>query len=122
MSKPRKATAADIYGMGHHGGPSREPELDPTPMEIPLGAKQPMSLNEMIARFITEKVEEVSQGEYDSPEDDMDYEEDDDDLLLDMSPYTLQELTEEEPPPPVEQEAQPPEDPPRTEEDQAPQE
>lgn len=88
-------------------------ELDPTPVEVPLGYQQPLTLQEEMRRFIREEISRAAQeggaGTFEE-EDDFDVDDDDD---LPLSEYELTELQSEVPlekkvktPPP----AKPPDD------------
>ncbi|AXL15460.1 hypothetical protein [Microviridae sp.] len=78
-------------------GRKTEPKkLDPTPMELPAGYATPRPLAEVIAGMVRQAVEAEKGEEFETPEEADDFDMDDDDLL-DMSPYELNELTEQEP-------------------------
>lgn len=72
------------YGQG-------EPEeLDTTPVEMPLGAMRPRSLQEIIATMVHSAVSAEKGEDFESYEEADDFEpEDEDMMLLDMSPYTI---------------------------------
>ena len=80
--------------FNHHGGKPDPEELDETPLEIPAGATVPMSLNEMIAKFVRQEVEMERNEEMESFEEADDFEPEDE-ALLDLSPYSLQELPDD---------------------------
>ncbi|AXL14875.1 hypothetical protein [Microviridae sp.] len=71
---------------------SPDPEmLDTTPIEMPLGAMQPTPIHELIARMVRQAVQAETEEEHETFDEANDFEEDDD-TLLDMSPYTLQDM------------------------------
>jgi hypothetical protein len=86
-----------------YGRPDPE-KLDDTPIEMPLGARRPRPLQELIARMVKEAVEDETGEEFDDIEEEDDFEEEDPDTL-DFSPYEFAEIQEEYP---VEQEPAPP--------------
>jgi len=72
-----------------YGNPNGDPEmLDTTPIEMPLGAMQPTPIHELIARMVRQAVAEETDEDPESFNEANDFEEEDD-TLLDMSPYTL---------------------------------
>lgn len=71
-----------------------DPELDDTPLEMPLGSRRPPSLAEQIARMVQEAIVAEKGSEVPSWEEEDDFEEEDADLL-DFSKYELQALQEE---------------------------
>lgn len=73
------------------------PECDDTPVEMPVGYKQPTSLQDFIAQAVRTAVSQETEDEFDSIEEADDFEVDSDDGLLDFSPYELTELQDEEP-------------------------
>lgn len=66
--------------------------LDPTPLEIPLGAGQPPSIQEMIAKYVHETLKKEENLEPESWEEANDFEEEDPDTLVMSSRYELKEL------------------------------
>ena len=80
--------------FNHHGGKPDPEELDETPLEIPAGATVPMSLNEMIAKFVRQEVESERSEDMETWEEADDFEPEDE-ALLDLSAYTLQDLPDE---------------------------
>lgn len=72
---------------------SQEPEMDTTPVEMPLGFTTPTPLQDLIARMVREAVQMETDEEFESPEDADDFDMDDDGLL-DLSPYELHEMQE----------------------------
>lgn len=78
-----------------YGAPDPE-NLDKTPVEMPLGYTRPTPLEEMIATMVQQVISREKKEEFETPDEADDFSFDDDDLL-DLSPYTLAELTEEEP-------------------------
>ena len=76
------------------GGPDKP--LDTTPVEMPLGASRPLPLQDIIARMVRDAVQQEQGEEFESWEDSDDFEEEDPDVL-DMSPYTFQDLQDETP-------------------------
>lgn len=82
--------------MGHFNrmqGPP-EPELDCTPIELPLNARRPRSLQDYIATMVQHAVMAERGEEMESWEESDDFEEEDPDTL-DFSRYELAELQEE---------------------------
>lgn len=71
-----------------------EPLRDTTPIELPLGAHRPRSLQDYIATMVRQAVEAERGEEFESWEDSDDFEEEDPDTL-DFSRYELQDLQEE---------------------------
>ena len=71
--------------------------LDTTPMELPAGYTRPRPLSDVIAQMVREAIEVEKGEEYETPEEADDFDMDDEDLMLDFSPYELTDLTEEEP-------------------------
>jgi len=69
--------------------------LDITPIEMPLGACMPTPLQDIVARMVREQVALEKGEEFESWDEQDDFEEDDPDTL-DMSPYELQELPDED--------------------------
>lgn len=98
MSKAKSGTAEPSPNsmVVRMGKPSDVEECDPTPMEIPLGAKRPIPLNEMIARFIRDEVQRESAEEFETLEEADDFEPEDEDLL-DLSPYEMTAMQAEYP-------------------------
>lgn len=94
MSNRRKAAAAKPIAPPRWGRNEGPEDLDPTPMELPLGAKPPMTLQEMIAMMVRQERMSEDDGEFETFEDAEDFEPDKEveEELLDMSPYTLVEL------------------------------
>lgn len=74
-------------------GPPDRP-LDTTPIEMPLGAGRPESLDSMIARMVRQVVAQESGNQQESFEEADDFEEEDPEIL-DFSKYELQTLHEE---------------------------
>lgn len=74
------------------GGP--EPEMDCTPIELPIGARRPTSLQDYIATMVRNAVEAEKGEVFESWEESDDFEEEDPDTL-DFSRYELAELQEE---------------------------
>ena len=69
-------------------------QLDPTPMEMPLGARMPESLQDTIARMVRVAVQEETNEELESWDEANDFTEDDPDVL-DFSPYEFDDLEQE---------------------------
>lgn len=67
---------------------SREPESR-IPVAMPIGFDRPESLESVFARLLHRHTEERALEGFDSPEEGDDFEDDDPDWLLDMSPYEL---------------------------------
>jgi len=81
------------YSAGH------SPEkLDPNPVEMPgAGYGKPETLESIVARLLkTEKIEKALEGQ-ETPEEADDFEMDDPDMLMDMSPYELPETIPDDP-------------------------
>lgn len=70
--------------------------LDPTPIEMPLGFQRPTPLHDLIARMVRDEIQLEKSEEFETPDEASDFEEDDP-HLLDLSPYTLRTLADEEP-------------------------
>lgn len=81
--------------MKHYGGNAKPEPLDPTPMEIPLGACQPESLEQLVAKYMRIQIEQEKGEEFESFEDANDFEEEDPDTLWLDTRYTLQEVEPE---------------------------
>lgn len=75
------------------GSPERE--MDTTPIEMPIGASRPRSLEDYIATMVRNAVMAEKQEEFETWEESDDFEEEDPDIL-DLSRYELQELQEED--------------------------
>lgn len=74
---------------------SPDPEiLDDTPLEMPLGARRPTPLHDIIARMVRDAVSQETGDVWETPEEADDFEEEDPDTL-DFSPYEFDELSEE---------------------------
>lgn len=71
-----------------------EKELDPTPIEMPVGAMRPRSLQDLVAQMVKSAVEAERGEEFESWEESDDFEEEDPDTL-DFSAYELQEIQSE---------------------------
>lgn len=67
-------------------GRYREEELDTTPIEMPLGACRPTPLQDLIAMMVREQVQQSTDEEFGTIEEEDDFEEHDPDTL-DLSPY-----------------------------------
>lgn len=80
-AQPQKATAP-----AHWGGKPDPEKLDPVPMEMPIGAKTPMPLSEMIARAVHAELDTRDSEGHDSPEEADDFTEEDPETL-DMTKY-----------------------------------
>lgn len=66
------------------------------PVEIPLGANRPRSLQEVIAEMVRVQISEQEDESYETLEESDDFEEEDPDTL-DLSPYILQDIPDELP-------------------------
>ena len=66
-------------------------ELDDTPVAINSGIKTPLSLEQMIAKYIVEKDVAAQMEGHDTVEEAMDFEDVDPDLI-DMTPYEFEEM------------------------------
>lgn len=71
-----------------------DPPADNTPIELPLGARRPPTLQDQIARMVRAAVEAEQGQQYESWEESDDFEEENPDTL-DFSKYELQMLHEE---------------------------
>ena len=71
---------------GHNGVGSDVEKLDPTPVEMPVGASTPTPLSELIARAVHAQLQAQSEEGYETPEEADDFEEEDPDVL-DLTPY-----------------------------------
>jgi hypothetical protein len=96
---PKQSTAP-----AHWGGAERPEELDRTPVEMPLGYKEPMTLQEQIARAVQQQLAELPDNEPETWEESNDFEPDEPEEILDFTRYTLSEVPEE----PISQEPDPP--------------
>ena len=94
----------------HWGSGKPDPEkLDTTPVEMPLGAGLPMSLQDLIANSVRIAVEQEQNEEQETWDEANDFEEEDPDVL-DFSPYELTDM-EPEGDPTAQLEPEPPEAP-----------
>ncbi len=93
------ATRKKVDANQHHGGKRVHEVLDRTPLAIPLSAKTPPSLNEIVARYVGTALAQQSEDDLESWDEANDFDDVDDDLL-DMSPYELTELEPEAGEPP----------------------
>lgn len=91
---PKKAD----HGPFRSRGPDPE-KLDPTPVAMPIGYKRPSPLADLIANMVRDEIERERGEEYESIEEAEDFEPEDE-AVLDLSPYTLNDLEEERPIPP----------------------
>ncbi len=84
-------------------GPPDKP-LDTTPIEMPLGAMRPTPIQDIIARMVHNAIQSEKGDEYETQEEANDFEEEDE-TLLDLSPYTLTDIEDEAfiPPEPTEE-------------------
>ena len=81
-----------------YGNPHGDPEeLDTTPVELPAGYREPQSLNEMLAAMVQQAIQKEEKQEFESYEEANDFEPDEEEGLLDMSPYQFDDLEEESP-------------------------
>lgn len=96
MAKEKKATAAKQL-PSHHGGIPEPEDLDPTPMEMPLGSCKPTPLNELIARAVHAQLQAEKNAEQETWDEANDFEPDEPEDTLDFSPYELTEVEEEIP-------------------------
>lgn len=102
MGRSAKKVLDDTFGEGkypaHWGGKLGPDGLDRTPVEMPVGYDEPLSLEEMIAKFVATELQS-SDDEFETWEEADDFEiEDAEQELLDMSPYTLTDVQDEVPP------------------------
>lgn len=73
-----------------------DPEiLDTTPIEMPLGARQPTPIHVLIARMVRQAVEVEKNTEMETFEEANDFAEEDE-ATLDLTPYTLTDMEPEE--------------------------
>ena len=81
----------------------KDPPLNTDPVAIPAGYGKPRSLQEMMAAMIRDYVEMEKDGEeYESWDEANDFEPDEEEGLLEMSPYTFTDLPEDDPETPSE--------------------
>lgn len=82
----------------HWGGQPTRETPDPTPAEMPVGACKPDTLEEIVARMLhAQKMQDAAEG-HESWDEANDFEDEDPDVLLDFSPYELQEMVPESDP------------------------
>lgn len=81
-------------GLKRMGG-YKPPEMDRTPLEMPLNFKRPKTLQEIMASMIRQAIDSERDDEHESWDEANDFEEEDPETL-DLSRYELQELREEE--------------------------
>lgn len=77
-----------------YGAPDPE-DLDTTPIEMPLGARRPTPIHELIARMVKEAVATETNEDYETFDESNDFDEEDPDTI-DLSPYELVPMTEQE--------------------------
>ena len=108
MAKPKTKVAKRPQNKlpERMGQPDDVEELDPTPMEMPIGCKTPMALNDMIAMMIRNEVQREKDEPFETPEEADDFEPVDEELL-DFSPYELH-LMEDQVPQEGEESQEPP--------------
>lgn len=70
--------------------------LDPTPLEMPIGYGRPTPIHDLIASMVRQELANEKNEEFETIEENDDFEEEDP-ALLDLSPYTLRELADEIP-------------------------
>lgn len=70
------------------------PEMDDTPLEMPLGARRPTPLADIIANSVRLAIEAEKRVEMESPEEADDFSEEDPETL-DLSAYELDEIQSE---------------------------
>ena len=108
MAKRKEAKAASQL-PARYGRP--DPEInDEPPLEMPLGACRPEPLQSIIARMVRTSIQEETGEQFETEEEADDFEIEGDLGILDMSPYTLEEVEPEldyapEPPPEAVEEA-----------------
>jgi len=76
-----------------YGAPDPE-VLDDTPIEMPLNARMPRPLQDLIASMIRQEIETQGSEEFETIEEADDFEEDDPDTL-DLSRYEFEDMKEE---------------------------
>lgn len=72
-----------------------EPKMDTTPLEMPVGYMTPTPLQDLIAKMVREAVAVETGDEVETMEEANDLEVEDEDLLLDFSPYELQDVPDD---------------------------
>lgn len=75
---------------------SREP-VSQVPIELPAGSSEPESLESIFARLLHRHTEDKAMEGFDTPEEADDFELEDPDYMLDMSPYELPETVPDGP-------------------------
>ena len=81
-----------------YGSPDPE-DNDDTPVAMPVGYCKPSPLEDLIASMIREAVQDERKEEFETEAEANDFEPEEEENLLDMSPYTLTDLEEETPVP-----------------------
>ena len=87
MAKRNHATAEN-QAPTHWGDSSGPDSLDTTPLEMPLGAQRPESLQATIARLVAQQIDEERNEQHESWEEANDFEPEDEDLL-NLTDYTV---------------------------------
>lgn len=94
MTKKTEETRREALNtMFRSRGSDPEP-CDPNPVEMPLGYCRPTPLQDMIANMVRQAIEIEKDDNYESIEEADDFEEESDELL-DLSPYTFDDVVEE---------------------------
>ena len=92
MSKKGEKLARELFRSGIRP----EKKMDRTPVEMPLGYCEPTPIQEIIARMVREAVAIERGEEFETMDEADDFDmPDEDDGLLDMSPYELTEIQSE---------------------------
>ena len=93
-NKGREATAKPK--ATHHGGVPDPEDLDRTPLELPLGSCRPRTVNEIVAMMLQQHIDRGEQEGHETWDEANDFDLEEDDLLLPLSQYELQELRPDE--------------------------
>lgn len=94
MTKKTEQTRREAHNKLFRSRGSDAEPCDPTPVEMPLGYCRPTPLQDMIANMVRQAIEIEKDDSYETIEEADDFEEEDEGLL-DMSPYTFNEVEEE---------------------------
>lgn len=73
--------------------------LDPTPIEVPLSFRRPLTMQEEIQRMVRQELSRAAESSgFESFEESDDFDVEDDDDLVFMSPYEIREMAHDGPP------------------------